>query len=138
MKGAVVIENCQRSQSYCVWWRRIGGADRFRHCVLADSIDDAVSRSRLEVSEALGRNASLWKMEEPEANITRANAPDVAHGRERLRQSPEWVGIIAFVLLFLGLVLLFYWKSRPPASAEPLAESAPFERVHCPARFIGW
>jgi hypothetical protein len=46
MKGAVSTENCHQSHSYCIWWRRVGGPDRFQHWVLADSIDDAVSRSR--------------------------------------------------------------------------------------------
>jgi hypothetical protein len=122
MKGAVSTEDCQQPHSYCVWWRRVGGPDRFRHWVLADSIDDAVSRSRLDVTKALGTNTSLWNIEEPEDKVTRAIPTDLACGGSV--QSSQRLGIIVFVLLLFGLFLLFHWKSRAVASAEPTESDA--------------
>jgi hypothetical protein len=124
MRAAVSQESCRQANSYCIWWRRVGGADRFRHWVLAESIGDAVSRSRLQISKALGPNASLWRIEEPENKITRTIRTDVVGWREGPRQSSQRVGIAAFVLLFLGLVFLFHWKSRAVASAEPMEGGA--------------
>src|SRR5579862_9173967 len=124
MKAAVSTENCHESHSYCIWWGRVGGPDRFRHWVLADSIDDAVSRSRLDVSKALGTNASLWKIEEPEDKITRVIPTDLVCTCERPRRSSQQVGIITFVLLFLGLCFLLHWKSIAVASAESMENDA--------------
>jgi hypothetical protein len=104
MKGAVSMENCQQSHSYCIWWRRVGGPDRFQHWVLAESIDDAVSRSRLDVTKALGTNTSLWNIEEPEDKITQAIPIDVVCGGSV--RSSQRVGIMAFIVLLLGLGLL--------------------------------
>ena len=125
MKGAVSTENCQQSHSYCIWWRRVGGPDRFRHWVLADSIDDAVSRSRLDVTKALGTNTSLWNIEEPADKMTRAIPTDLGCGGSvRSVRSSEQVGIMAFIVLLLGLCLLFHWKSRAVAPAEPMESDA--------------
>jgi hypothetical protein len=113
MKSAVSIDNCQRSRPYCVRWRRAGAADRFRHWVLADSIDEAVRRSRLDITKALGTNASLWKIEEPEKHITAPIATEVVRWRERPRGSSHRVRIVASVLLSLCLLFLFYWENNP-------------------------
>jgi len=125
MKGAVSIENCQGSRTYCVWWRRAGAGDRFRHRVLADSIDEAVSRSRLDITKALGTNASLWKMEEPEKHKTAPMATEVVCWRARPRESSHRVRITASVLLLLCLLFLFHWKSSAVASVEPTRGAAP-------------
>ena len=118
MKGAAVsTENCQRSLLYCIWWRRVGGPDRFRHWVLASSIDDAVGRSRLHVSKALGTNSSLWRIEEPPSKISRAVPTDVVWLREGPLGSSQRVRIIASALILLCLLFLFYWKSNMVASA---------------------
>jgi hypothetical protein len=122
MKGAVSTEDCQQSHSYCIWWRRVGAPDRFRHWVLADSIDDAVSRSRFDVTKALGTNTSLWNIEEPEDKVTRAISSDLSCGGSV--RSSQRLGIIAFVLLLLGLFFLFHWKSRSVAPAEPMESDA--------------
>jgi hypothetical protein len=114
MKGAAFsTEHCQDLQRYCIWWRRVGSADRFRHWVLAESIDHAISRSRLDVSKALGTNTGLWKIEESEAT-------DVGRTCEGPRRSSQRLGITAFVLLLLCLVFLLHWKSRAVASAESM------------------
>ncbi len=123
MIGTVSTENRQPSLSYCIWWGRVGAPDRFRHWVLADSIDSAARRSRADVSEALGPNASLWKMEEPEDKIATAIPTDVVCRNKGPRWSSERVGIIAFVLLWIGLVFLFHWKMRGVTLAEPMASS---------------
>jgi hypothetical protein len=122
MKGAAVsTENCQQSHLYCIWWRRVGSPDRFRHWVLADSIEDAVCRSRLDMSKALGTNTGLWKIEEPGNKITRWIPTALVYQFEGPRRSHR-VRIIASVLLLLCLFFLFYWKSRTVASAGPYLE----------------
>jgi|SRR5580704_9004758 hypothetical protein len=121
MKGAVSTENCQQSHSYCIWWRRVGGPDRFRHWVFADSIDDAVTQSRLDVTKALGTNTSLWNIEEPGDKATRGIPTDLVW-REYGRSSQR-VGIMAFVFLVLGLLFLFHWKSRTVAPTDSDAAS---------------
>jgi len=127
MKSAVSTENDQQSRSYCIWWRRAGAKDRFRHWVLADSIDEAVRRSRLDVTKALGTNASLWNIEEPEKQITTAITTEVVSwGSER---SSDWVGVMAFVVLLLGLFFLFHWKSNEAASAGSVEGDSLFERI---------
>jgi hypothetical protein len=120
MIGTVSMENRQPSRSYCIWWGRIGAPDRFRHWVSADSIDSAVRRSRADVSEALGANANLWKMEEPEGKMARAIPTDVVCWYTGPRWSSERAGITAFVLLWIGLVFLFHWKMRVVTLAEPM------------------
>ena len=127
MKSGVSTEGCQQSQSYCIWWRRVGGPDRFRHCVLADSIDDAVSRSRSDVTKALGANTSLWSIEEPADKLTRAVPTEVDCGGSVL--SSQRLGTIAFVLLLLSLFFLFHWKSRAVESAEPMESDTALERI---------
>jgi hypothetical protein len=122
MKTAVSTENCQQPHSYCIWWRRVGGPDRFRHWVSADSIDDAVTRSRLDVTKALGTNTSLWSIEEPEDTVTQAIPTDLRCGGSV--RSSQRLGIIAFVLLLLGLFFLFHWKSRAVTPAEPMESDA--------------
>ena len=129
MKSAVSIDNCQGSHTYCVWWRRAGAADHFRHWVLADSIDEAVRRSRLDITKALGTNASLWKIEQPEKHITAPIATEVVCCCERPRGSAHWVRIIASVLVFLCLLFLFHWKSSEFGSANPLAGDSLLERI---------
>ena len=125
MKGAAFsTEHCQDLHRYCIWWRRVGGADRFRHWVSAESIDHAISRSRLDVSKALGINTSLWKIEEPEDKITRAIPTDVVCTSEGPRRASQRLGITAFVLLLLGLFFLLHWKSRAVASAESMESDA--------------
>jgi hypothetical protein len=124
MKAAVSQENCQQADSYCIWWGRVGGTDRFRHWVLAESIGDAVNRSRLHVSKALGPNAILWKIEEPGDEITPSIRTDVVCWCEGPQRSSQRLGIAAFVLLFLGLAFLFHWKSRAIGSVEPLESGA--------------
>ena len=116
MNGAVSTENYRQSQSYCIWWRRVCGPDRFRHWVSAESIDDAVSRSRLDVTRALGKNTSLWNIEEPDDKIARP----IPTGAVCLgaRRSSQRVGIVAFVVLLLGLFSLFHWNSRKVAPAD--------------------
>jgi hypothetical protein len=124
MKGATSTENCQQSRSFCIWWGRVGGSDRFRHWVLADSIDNAVRRSRSDVSKALGPNVSLWKIEEPEDKIARAIPTDVVCWCEGPRRSSQRAGVIAFVLLWIGLLSLFHWKSRAVTSAKSMQSVA--------------
>ena len=113
MKSADSIDNCQGSHTYCVWWRRAGGKDRFRHWVLANSIDEAVRRSRLDITKALGTNASLWKIEEPEKDIIAPIATEVVRWSERPREPSHRVRIVASVLLFLCLLFLFRWENNP-------------------------
>ena len=113
MKSAISTENGQQSQSYCICWRRAGAADHFRHWVLADSIDEAVRRSRLDITKALGTNASLWKIEEPKKHITAPIATEVVRWRERPSGSSHRVRIVASVLLLLCLLFLFQWENNP-------------------------
>jgi hypothetical protein len=113
MKSAISIENCQRSHTYCVWWKRAGAADRFRHRVLADSINEAVRRSQRDITKALGTNACLWKIEEPEKYITAPISNEVVRWRERPRGSSHRVRIVASVLLLLCLLFLFQWENNP-------------------------
>jgi hypothetical protein len=125
MKAAVSTQNCQHLHSYCLWWGRVGGPDRFRHRVVADSIDDAVRQSRLTVSKALGTNASLWKIEEPKVKTTRAIPTDATSRGEGPRRSSQQIAIMAFVLLWLGLFFLLQWKLRA-ASAGPKESDASY------------
>lgn len=127
MKIAVSTENGQKSRSYCIWWRRAGAQDRFRHWVLADSIDEAVRQSRLDVTKALGTNAGLWKIEESEKQITAPMATEVVSWESG--RSSDWVGIIAFAVLLLGLFFLFHSKSNEAASAGPVDGESLFERI---------
>jgi len=113
MKSAVSIDTYQGSHRYCVWWKRVGAADRFRHQVWADSIDEAVRRSRLDVTKALGTNASLWKIEKPERHIMSPIATEVVCWCERPHGSSHRVRIIASVLLLLCLLFLFLWENNP-------------------------
>jgi len=129
MKSAVSIDNRKASQTYCVWWRRAGAADRFRHWVLADSIDEAVRRSRLDITKALGTNASLWKIEEPKEHLTATIATEVVRWRERSYGSFHRVRIVASVLLLLCLLFLFHWKSHEVASGGPMAGDSLLERI---------
>ena len=117
------MESCQ--QSYCIWWRRAGAADRFRHWVLADSIDEAVSRSRVDIIKALGTNASMWKIEQPEKQIEVPIATEMVCWRARRRGSTRRVRIIVNVLLLLCFLFLFRWKSSAGALAEPMKDAAP-------------
>jgi hypothetical protein len=127
---AFSIESCQGLHSYCILWRRVGGPDRFRHWVTAESIDRAISRSRLEVSMALGTNAGLWNIEEPEDKVTRGISTDVIWQSERSQASSHRVRIIASVLLLLSLLFLFRWKLREVASAESMQNDAAPEIIN--------
>ena len=112
MKGAAVSrQNCQGSHWYCISWKRVNGSDRFRHWVLAESIDHAISRSRLNVSKALGTNADLWNVEEPGDNATRGILTEVVWQSEGPRSSSHRVRIIASVLILLCLLFLFTCSS---------------------------
>jgi hypothetical protein len=108
MKSVVSVDNCQGSHTYCILWKRVGAVDRFRHCVMADSIDDAVSRSRQDISAALGTNASLWKIVEPEKHPSPPIATEMVCWRAGPRESSHQVRIIASVLLFLCLLFLVH------------------------------
>jgi hypothetical protein len=129
MKSAVSTENGLQSHSYCIWWRRAGAKDRFRHWVLADSMDEAIRRSRLDITKALGTNASLWKIEDPEKHITAPIATEVVRSGERPRGSSHRVRIITSVLLLLCLLLLFHLKSNEAASAGSMEADSVFERI---------
>ena len=122
MKGAAVSrQNCQGSHWYCIWWRRVGGPDRFRHWVLAESIDHAISRSHVNVSKALGTNVGLWNIEEPRDNATHEIRTEVVWQSEGPRASSHRVRIIASVLILLCLLFLSTW----PLSKDQVL---PFER----------
>lgn len=43
-------------------WRRIGEKDCFCHEVIADSLEEAIARSKAEVLVALGPNFSQWEL----------------------------------------------------------------------------
>ena len=129
MKSAVSTENGLQSHSYCIWWRRAGAKDRFRHWVLADSMDEAVRRSRRDITKALGTNASLWKIEEPEKQIDVPIATEVVCRRARRHGSTHRVRIIASVLLLLCLLFLFHWKSNEAAPAAPVEGDSLLERI---------
>jgi hypothetical protein len=121
MKGAAFsTERSQDLHWYCIWWRRVGGPDRFRHWVLAESIDHAISRSHLNVSKALATNAGLWNIEEPRDKATRGIRTEVVWQSEGPQASSHRVRIVASVLILLCLLFLFGWRWSSVASAEPM------------------
>ena len=128
MKGAAVSrQNCQGSHWYCISWKLVNGSDRFRHWVLAESIDHAISRSRLNVSKALGTNADLWNVEEPGDNATRGILTEVVWQSEGPRASSHRVRIIASVLILLCLLFLFGWTFRRAEPTEQMPSDAASE-----------
>ena len=129
MESAVSTENGLQSHSYCIWWRRAGAKDRFRHWVLADSMDEAVRQSRLDITKALGTNASLWKIEDPEKHIKAPIATEVVRWSDRPRGSSHRVRIMASVLLLLCLLFLFHLKSNEAAPAGPVEGDSLLERI---------
>ena len=108
---AAITKTSQESHLYCLWWRRVGGSERFRNWVLAISAEDAVSRSRKEVSMALGANAGLWHIEGP--RITRSSAETAAEVDWQSPAGPQShrVRITASILILLCLFFLFHLKS---------------------------
>jgi hypothetical protein len=124
MKSAgLSTENYQGSHSFCISWRRVGGPDRFRHWVLADSIDDAVSRSHLDVSKALGSNVDLWSIEQPIDKVTNGIPTDVVWQSVGNVRPSHGVRIIASICLVLCSLFLF-WTSRRDVSPDHLANEA--------------
>jgi hypothetical protein len=115
---AVLTQSCKGSHWYCIWWRRVDGPDRFRHWVLAESIDHAISRSHLKVSKALGTNAGLWNIEQPENNAVRGIRTEVVWESEGPRASSHRVRIIASVLILLCLLFLFSWAIQQGSSSS--------------------
>ena len=108
---AAITKTSQESRLYCLWWRRAGGSERFRNWVLANSAEDAVNRSRKEVSMALGANAGLWHIEVP--RITRSSAEIATEVDWQSPAEPQshWIRITASILILLCLFFLFHLKS---------------------------
>lgn len=114
-----MTEHCQDLDWYCIWWRRVGATDRFRDWVLAESMDHAISRSHLNVSNALGTNAGLWNIEEHGATIARGIRTEVVWQAEGPLTSSHRVRIVASVLILLCLLFLLCWRFNQVASVEP-------------------
>jgi len=73
------VSPISRLYSYCLWWRHCDGSDRFRHRVNADSIADAIDRSRVGISIALGTNAGFWEIADPRTQVSRQ--PEIDHAK---------------------------------------------------------
>jgi len=115
MKGShLSTETLHVPSSYCVFWKRRDGLDRFRHWVLAESMSDAATRSRAEISKALGSNAGLWDVEG-----TRTNMVESGVVRDRTRRSGAhrsvgrfWMLSCWLIVLVLVLFLFRLWTLR--------------------------
>ena len=102
--------------SYCFRWKRRNGCDEFRHCVRAQSITDAMSRSREEISRALGSNAGFWQMEEPQQGAVGDYRQCADLSFRSARPAVRRTCSVTVNLLVLGLVLFAFhrWTSRAP------------------------
>jgi hypothetical protein len=47
--------------TYRVIWQRVGGGERFRHFVTAETREEALRKSEAEVASALGPNVCVWE-----------------------------------------------------------------------------
>ena len=103
-----------RLYSYCLWWRQCDGSDRFRHWVNANSIADAIDRSRVEISIALGTNAGLWEIEDPRTQVGQQPEIDDANctGTARYAADRVWITCANLFLLCLVLFAFYCWTSR--------------------------
>ena len=109
-------EEFHSSDSYCLRWQRRNGSDQFRHCVRAQSITDAMNRSRQEVSLALGSNAGFWQMEEPQQRAVADYQPSTDQSVRSVRPTVRRMCSVTANLLALGLFLFAFhrWTSRAP------------------------
>jgi hypothetical protein len=100
--------------SYCLWWRHRDGSDRFRHWVNADSITDAIDRSRVEISIALGTNAGLWEIEDPRTQVSQQPEIDdeSCTGNARYTADRVCMSCVNLFLLCLVLFAFYCWISR--------------------------
>jgi hypothetical protein len=107
---------------YCVRWKRRDGSDRFHHFVRAQSITEAMSRSRDEISLVLGSNAGLWQMEEPHRSARTQYRPSAVLSVRSTRHTVHRMCLVTANLLALGLVLFAFhrWTSMWPHSIGSL------------------
>jgi biotin carboxyl carrier protein len=119
-RNGLFSEEFHSFDSYCLRWKRRNGSDQFQHCVRAQSITDAISRSREEVSLALGSNVGFWQMEEPQQRPVGDYRPSAD---QSVRSARPAVCSVAANLLALGLVLFAFhrWTSRPPQAVASQA-----------------
>jgi hypothetical protein len=133
-RSGVSSEEFHSFDSYCLRWKHLNGSDQFRHCVRAHSITDAMSRSREEVSLALGSNAGFWQMEAPQQSAVGDYRPCTEQSVRSARPGVRRVCFVTANLLALGLALfaLHRWTSRPPqviTSQANLQEAAFFKVI---------
>ena len=104
--------------SYCLWWRHCDSSDRFRHWVNADSIADAIDRSREEISIALGTNAGFWEIEDPRAWVSQQPPVRDAKcaGDDRYTAHDAWITCAKILSLCLALFVFYCWISRTAGS----------------------
>jgi hypothetical protein len=117
-KSSLSSEEFHSLYLYCVRWKRRDGSDLFRHFVRAQSITEAMSRSREEISLVLGSNAGLWQMEQPQQSAVRQYSSSGGPSVRSARPTGRRMCFVAANLLALGLVLfaIHRWTSRAPQS----------------------
>jgi hypothetical protein len=109
MKGGHLSkETLHVLRSYCIFWRRRDGLDRFRHWVLAESMSDATTRSRAEISKALGSNAGLWDIEGTRTNVVGSGLVSDRARRGDAHRSVGRVWLLSCSLIVLVLVLFLF------------------------------
>ena len=113
MKGGhLSTETLHVLRSYCIFWRRCDGLDRFRHWVLAESMSDATTRSRAEISKALGSNAGLWDIEGTRTNMVESGVVRDRRSGAHRSVGRFWTSSCWLIVLVLVLYLFRLWTSN--------------------------
>ena len=115
-RSGLSSEEFHSSDLYCLRWKRRNGSDQFRHFVRAQSITEAIKRSREEISLVLGSNAGLWQMEEPHRSVIAQYRPSAGSSVRSTRPTGRRMCLVTANLLTLGLVLFAFhrWTSMAP------------------------
>lgn len=105
---------------YCLVRRRRGFTDSFQHYVIANSVLQAIDRSRTEIRLALASNSVLWELD---CIVAKCNeTAEVAVGPRPKPVTRTSGGLYAWLIgtsFALGVLLLVTWKHRQ----EPILQS---------------
>jgi hypothetical protein len=95
---------------YCLIWHRRGAADSFRHFVVADSLMQAVERSRKEIRLALASNSVLWILDGRITNRAEKPNADRCPAKPEHRHSGDLYVWLVAAFVSIGLMLWLTWQ----------------------------
>jgi hypothetical protein len=104
---------------YCLIWHRRGAADSFRHFVVADSLMQAVERSRKEIRLALASNSVLWVLDGRITNRAEKPNGDRCPAKPEHRHSGYLYVWLVAAFVSIGLMLSLTWQHH----TEPVQRS---------------